>query len=91
MRLLALSVVFLRCGSGCMSTRLRQRVTDQARTIPDVYHQVVLDNLAMTHSCPNRVPYFSDPQTARVEIVRTRSASYGAIFDSLVAAPEAVL
>ena len=32
---------------GCMTTQLRHRMTDQASTIPEVYFQEVLDNLAM--------------------------------------------
>lgn len=77
--------------SGCLTTQLKNRVTEQAATIPDVYHQVVLNNLALMAACPNRMPYFSDPQTARVEIVRTVKSDYGIIFNTIAFAPEAVL
>ena len=76
---------------GCMSTQLRNRITEQASTIPDVYHQVILNNMAMMHACPSRMPYFSDPQTSRVEIVRTVNVNTGSIFDTLAAAPVAIL
>lgn len=85
------AAVCLICLSGCMATQLKNRVTEQARTIPDVYHQVVLNNLAMMAVAPDRMPYFSDPQTARVEIVRTVKTDYGIVFDTIAFAPEAVL
>ena len=77
--------------SGCLTTQLKNRVIEQAGTIPDVYHQVVLNNLAMMSVAPDRMPYFSDPQTARVEIVRTIKSDYGIVFDTIAFAPEAVL
>src|ERR1022692_2544918 len=63
--------------SGCMTTQLRNRMNDQASSIPDVYYQEVLNNLAMIHSSPSRMPYFSDPQTARTVIFQTANVSYG--------------
>jgi len=46
-----------------MTVQLRDRMTDQASSIPDVYCQIVLENLAMIRVDPSRMPYFSDRQT----------------------------
>ena len=52
------------CNAGhCMTVQLRDRMTDQASSIPDVYCQIVLENLAMIRVDPSRMPYFSDRQT----------------------------
>ena len=53
------SVLILACAlmnAGCMTTQLRNRMAEQASTIPDVYYQVVLDNLAMVAAEPARMP-----------------------------------
>ena len=72
--------------TGCMSSlRLKNQalshVTGQASSIPDIYIQEVLNNLAMIEDNPARMPYFSDPQTSRTSIQQTGSASYGAFAD----------
>jgi hypothetical protein len=73
--------------AGCMTTQLRNRTTEQASTIPDVYYQVVLNNLAMTAADPARMPYFADPQTARASIARNANVSYGVNLDLITSAP----
>ena len=79
------------CSTGCMTPQLRDRMTEQAASIPSVYYQEVLDNLAMIETDPSRMPYFSDPQTARTAIQQTASGSYGANYDLISTAPTGVL
>jgi hypothetical protein len=63
----------------------------QAASIPDVYYQVVLNNLAMIRADPSRMPYFSDPQTARSRIQQSANVAYGMNLDLITTAPTAVL
>jgi hypothetical protein len=86
---LALACALL--SSGCMTTQLRNRMNEQASSLPDVYYQQVLDNLAMIAADPSRMPYFSDPQTSRTIIARTANVSYGINWDLISAAPTGVL
>jgi len=93
MRLLTLVLVSA-CAmpnAGCMTTQLRNRMTEQASTLPDVYYQVVLNNLAMIAADPGRMPYFSDPQTSRTTILRNANVSYGINLDLITSAPTGVL
>jgi len=83
----ALVLAFALMNAGCMTTQLRNRMTEQASTIPDVYYQIVLNNLAMIAADPARMPYFSDPQTARTSIGRNASVSYGINLDLITSAP----
>src|ERR1022692_4563970 len=62
-------------------------MTEQASTIPDVYYKVVLGNLAMIAAEPARMPYFSDPQTARESIARNANVSYVVNLDLITSAP----
>jgi hypothetical protein len=84
------SALVLACAltnAGCMTTQLRNRMTEQASTIPAVYYQVVLNNLAMIAADPARMPYFSDPQTAQTSIAQNANVSYGVNLDRITAAP----
>src|ERR1022692_140870 len=83
----ALILVCALMNAGCMTTQLRNRMAEQASTIPDVYYQVVLDNLAMNATDPARMPYFSDPQTARTSIAKNANVSYGINLDFITSAP----
>ncbi len=74
-----------------MTTQLRNRMTEQASTIPDVYFQEVLNNLAMIDARPSGMPYFSDPQTARTVIMQSANVSYGINWDLIATAPTGVL
>jgi hypothetical protein len=76
---------------GCMTTQLRNRQTEMGSTIPDVYYQEVLNNLAMLATDTSRMAYFCDPQTSRVDISRTANVSYGVNWDLISAAPTGVL
>jgi hypothetical protein len=78
------SALVLACAlmnAGCMTTQLRNRMNEQASTIPDVYYQQVLNNLAMIVAEPAKMPYFSDPQTSLVQITQTANVSYGVNWD----------
>lgn len=66
-------------------------MTEQASSIPGVYYQEVLNNLAMFQADPTRMPYFSDPQTARVRIDQSTSVGYGMNLDLITTAPTGVL
>ena len=77
--------------AGCMTSQLRSRMTDQASSIPGIYYQIVLDNLAMNEADPARLPYFSDPQTARSQIAQSATMGYGMNLDLISAAPAGVL
>jgi hypothetical protein len=90
-RLWTLALTLALLNAGCMTTQLRQRTNRQASTIPDVYYQQVLDNLAMIEADPARLPYFADPQTSRNTIARTAAASYGVNWDLITMAPMGVL
>ena len=82
------------CNVGCMGTmrsQLRYRMTRQASSIPDIYYQEVLNNLAMIQADPSRMPYFSDPQTSRTVIQQSASGSYGIFLDLITTAPTGVL
>ena len=77
--------------TGCMTSQLRNRMNEQASTIPDVYYQQVLNNLAMIVAEPAKMPYFSDPQTSRVSIAQTANVNYGINWDLITIAPTGVL
>lgn len=66
-------------------------MTEQAASIPGVYYQEVLNNLAMIQADPSRMPYFSDPQTARIRIDQTAGVGYGMNVDLVTTAPTGVL
>ena len=74
-----------------MRNGLRSRVTKQASSIPDIYYQEVLNNVAMIQADPSRIPYFSDPQTSRTSIQQTSSGSYGLFWDLISSATTGVL
>jgi hypothetical protein len=74
-----------------MRSQLPNRVTRQASTIPDIYYQEVLNNLAMIQAEPSRMPYFSDPQTSRTSIQQSASGSYSIFLDLISTAPTGVL
>jgi len=88
---IALLLVLALANAGCMTTQLRNRMNEQASTIPDVYYQQVLNNLAMIVAEPAKMPYFSDPQTALVQITQTANVSYGINWDLITTAPTGVL
>ena len=73
--------------AGCMTTQLRNRQTEQASSIPDVYYQIVLNNLAMNAANPARMPYFSDPQTSVNIVARSANVAYGINLDLITSAP----
>jgi hypothetical protein len=79
--LLILALASASSNMGCMTTQLRNRMNEQASSIPDVYYQQVLNNLAMIASEPERMPYFSDPQTSTVSITQSANVSYGVNWD----------
>src|ERR1700680_3571779 len=87
----ALPLACVLMNAGCMTTQLRNRMAEQASTIPGVYYQVVLNNLAMIEADPARMPYFSDPQTSRNVIARSANVSYGFNWDLITQAPTGVL
>ena len=76
--------------TGCMMSQLRNRMNEQASTIPDVYYQQVLNNLAMIVAEPAKMPYFSDPQTSRVAIAQGANVNYGINWDLITSAPTGV-
>jgi len=79
------------CNGGCATKQLGNRMTEQAASIPGVYYQEVLNNLAMIQADPSRMPYFSDPQTARVRIDQSAGVGYGMNVDLVTTAPTGVL
>jgi hypothetical protein len=79
---------------GCMkniSAQLPNRVTKQANSIPNIYYQEVLNNMAMIQAAPSRMPYFSDPQTSRSSVQQEETGSYGLFWDLISTAPTGVL
>jgi len=89
--ILAIVAACVFCSGGCTTSQLGNRMTEQASSIPGVYYQEVLNNLAMIQADPSRMPYFSDPQTARVRIDRSASVGYGMNLDLISTAPTGVL
>ncbi len=77
--------------SGCASTVLRERVNTQASTLPDLYYQQVLDNLAMSQANPARLPYFADPAVGRTGVHRTTIATYQLGWDFITGGAAAFL
>ena len=78
-------------GAGCTTTQLRQELADQASTIPAMYYEIVLNNLAMIAADPSRMPYFSDPQTSRVQLDNVTNVNYSLGWDLITTAPTGVL
>ncbi len=79
---------------GCVkriSSQLPNRVTRQANSIPNIYYQEVLNNVAMIQAAPSRMPYFSDPQTSRVSVQQEATGSYSLFWDLISTAPTGVL
>jgi hypothetical protein len=67
------------------------RVTRQANTIPNIYYQEVLNNVAMIQAARTWMPYFSDPQASRVSIQQEATGSYCLFWDLVSTAPTGVL
>lgn len=76
---------------GCLTPRVRTRMLNQASSLPTVYYQEVLNNLAMIEADPAGMPYFSDPQTARTRVQQSTNVSYGLNWDLISTAPTGVL
>ena len=90
MWMLPLALACAVLSTGCMTSQLRNRMNEQASTIPGVYYQQVLNNLAMIVAEPAMMPYFSDPQTSRVSIAQTANVNYGINYDFITSAPTGV-
>jgi hypothetical protein len=91
MQLWVLAIAAAVLSSGCMTTQLRKRANELASSIPDVYYQQVLDNLAMIAAEPARMPYFSDPTSGRTDIAQAANMSYGVNWDLVESAPAGML
>ena len=77
---LAVAVCITLAGStGCMVHRLGQRTIHQARTLPDLQYQQVLDNLAMFADNPAALPWHVNFREGTTQV--TDSASAGAAVD----------
>ncbi len=74
MRVWWLILVSTALSSGCASTLLRNRMNDQVSTLPDLYYQQVLDNLAAIQAHPARLPYFANSLVGRIGVQRTTLA-----------------
>ena len=68
-----MDLYFLTCDMRTWKRWLRQQhekwialtSNETGESIPDIYYQEVVNNLAMIQADPSRMPYFSDPQTSR--------------------------
>lgn len=65
--------------SGCIANRLGQRAMNQARTLPELHHQQVLDNLARFVDNPSALPWHVNFREGTTQI--TDSGSAGAAVD----------
>jgi len=61
--------------SGCAHTQLRRHTSNQIRTVTDLQHQQVLDNLAMFVANPEAMPFFSVPGSGGTSINTTGQAT----------------
>lgn len=62
--------------SGCQQDLVQHRVNKLTATVPDLYYSEVLDNLALTISNPEGLPYFGVPTQSAHTNARQYSASY---------------
>ena len=68
-----LALAILGCLSGCTSSRLRQRTINQARTLPELQYQQVLDNLAQIAVNPAALPWHVNLREGTTQITDTGS------------------
>jgi hypothetical protein len=55
----AIAVLLLACG--CQATKTQEKVNELMDTVPNLYYQQVLDNLAMVYAKPGGLPFFGLP------------------------------
>jgi hypothetical protein len=58
-------IVALLFVSGCQTAQLQHATVQQSGSVTDLYYQQVINNIAMLHENPTRLPYFSQPQTGQ--------------------------
>lgn len=80
-RLLALSLVMLACG--CQHITVQKKVNQLVSTVPALYYEQVLNNLARTAVAPNAIPYFGTPSQGTNLNQRQIQASYTPGWDLL--------
>ncbi len=71
--LIAFVVVASFCG--CTHNQLRRSTIGQVRTLADINHQQVLDNVAMFCCSPNSMPFFALPKAGLTQVDDTGEAT----------------
>jgi hypothetical protein len=67
-------ILLLACG--CQETQVRQKANLLVTTLPDLYYEQVLDNLARASANPGTVPFFATPTQGTNQQTRQLQASY---------------
>jgi len=61
---------------GCQNVQVQKKSNELVTTVPDLYYQEVVDNLAMSVAKPGSLPYFCLPTQGTETNTRTLNASY---------------
>lgn len=69
-----ISILFIL--TGCQQQLVQRRVNQMAGTFPSLYYEQVLNNLALSITNPNALPYFGSPNQATHTNVRQLQSSY---------------
>lgn len=70
---------------GCQEIQVRKKANRLTSTVPDLYYDEVLDNIALTLAKPDAIPYFGIPQQGTNGNTRNVSANYAGAWDFLPA------
>src|SRR5262249_8496976 len=69
--------------TGCQSIQLENHTRRQAAALTDLEYRQVLDNLAMLHTNPAALPYYSAPGTGQTQTQQSANAGTAAGWDLL--------
>jgi hypothetical protein len=72
--------------SGCQNIQTQKRSNELMTSVPDLYYQQVLDNLAMISANPGALPFFGVPGTSTDTNTRQINASYSLGWDFISSA-----
>jgi len=83
-------VILFSLAAGCQSTQVEKRVTTLVGTVPDLYQDQVLQNLAVLASDSSAVPFFAVPQSGTNTNTRQLQAGYTPGWDLITGASQFV-
>jgi hypothetical protein len=84
---LLIAAAFLVVASGCQEIQVRKKSNRLVSTVPDLYYEQVLENIARTIAQPGSIPYFATPTQGTNQNTRQFQASYTPGWDLITSSP----